>query len=279
MLDTKLESEIIYQRERAVQIREITRTPRQIVERYRYHRLWRLFPKEFIFKSLGDLRDKKVLDFGCGEGRIATQMALLGARVTGIDVSPDLIQLASRRAELDHVGRQVEFKTCNILESAPADRTFDFIICTDALHHVDLSAVVPILYRCLKPGGKLIAKEPVSFSMSFQAVRDRLPIEKVASPGDRQLTKKDIAGICRVFLRSQIAYFNLFGRFSRFLRNANKIDQGHPFTKAALVGLLGLDWVVAHTCPFFRRFYGEVVIVGHKPDELSGHRLPPAIGS
>ena len=177
--------------------------------------------------------------------------------------------MASRRAELDQLERRAEFKTCNILESAPADRTFDFIICTDAHHHVDVSAVVPILYRCLKPGGKLIAKEPVNFSMSFQAVRDHLPIEKVASPGDRQRTKKDVACIRRVLLRSQITYFNLFGRFSRFLANANQIDPGHPFTKAAQVGLLGLDWVLARTCPFFRRFYGEVVIVGQKPDGIS----------
>ena len=83
MLGTKLESELICQRERAVQIREITHTPHHIVERYRYHRLWRLSPKEFVLKSFGDLKDKKVPDFGSREGRIATQMALLGARVTG----------------------------------------------------------------------------------------------------------------------------------------------------------------------------------------------------
>lgn len=276
MLDTSLESELTYQRERASQIGEVTRTPYYIVERYRHHQLWRLFPKEFIFKSLGDLKEKKILDFGCGEGRIATQMALLGARVTGVDISPELIQLANRRAELDHVEDQVEFKACNILESVPADATFDFIVCTDALHHVDLLAVVPILYRCLKPGGKLIAKEPVSLSRSFQAIRDHLPIEKVASPGDRQLTKKDVAGIRRVFPRSQITYFSLSGRFSRFLTNANKIDQGHPFTKTALIGLLGLDWVLARACPFLRRFYGDVVIVGCKPDDIANqtHRPP-----
>lgn len=263
MISTK-QSELTYQRDRALRISQITRTPGYIVERYRSHRWWRLFHKEFIFKSLGDLHNKRVLDFGCGEGNIAAQMGLLGAQVTGIDISPELIQLASLRAELDQLEGRVELRASDILESAPDAETFDFVICTDALHHVDWCAVVPILYRCLKPGGKLIAKEPVSLCPYLQSVRDRLPIEKVASPGDRQLTEKDIEDIRRFFPATQITYFNLFGRFSRFLPNVNRIDQGHLFTKATMIALLGLDWVLIRIFPFLRRFYGEVVIVGHK---------------
>lgn len=268
MVETSLESELTYQRERARQIDEIVRTPKQIVERYRQHRLWRLFPKEFIFKSLGELQGKSVLDFACGEGRMATQMALLGARVTGIDISPELIELAKRRAELDCVDRRVDFRAENILESSPAQEAFDFIVCTDALHHVDLSHVVPILCRCLKAGGKLIAKEPVSLSKSFQTLRDRLPIKKVASPGDRQLTIEHLEGIQRIFSKCEVTHFNLLGRFSRFFKNANRIDHGHPVTKAVLIGLLGLDWIIARMCPALRRFYGEVVVVAHKAAEF-----------
>jgi len=268
MVETSLESELTYQRERARQIDEIVRTPKQIVERYRQHRWWRLFPKEFIFKSLGELQGKSVLDFACGEGRMATQMALLGARVTGIDISPELIELAKRRAELDCVDRRVDFRAENILESSPAQEAFDFIVCTDALHHVDLSHVVPILCRCLKAGGKLIAKEPVSLSKSFQTLRDRLPIKKVASPGDRQLTIEHLEGIQRIFSKCEVTHFNLLGRFSRFFKNANRIDHGHPVTKAVLIGLLGLDWIIARMCPALRRFYGEVVVVAHKAAEF-----------
>jgi SAM-dependent methyltransferase len=271
MLNASLESEITYQKERARQIDEIVGTSNHVVERYRHHRLWRLFPKEFIFKSLGELKEKSVLDFGCGEGRMAAQMALLGARVTGIDISPELIELAKRRAGLDRVDRRVEFRAENILESSPAEEAFDFIVCTDALHHVDLSRVVPILWRCLKPGGKLIAKEPVSLSKSFQAFRDRLPIKKVASPGDRQLTVEHLENIQRIFSTCEITHFNLFGRFSRFFKNANRIDQGHPITKTALIGLLGLDWIIARMCPALQRFYGEVVVVAHKAAEIEFH--------
>jgi len=264
MIDAKLSNELTYQRERAMQIRQVTPTNSDVLQRYRAHRFWRLFNKEFIFRSLANLQDKTVLDFGCGEGQLGVQMGLLGARVSGVDISPDLIELARRRAELDHVDDRVDFQANDILESSPAEDSFDFVVCTDALHHVDLARVVPILCRCLKPGGMLIAKDPISLSQSFQAIRNRLPIETVASPGDRQLTNKDLAEIQRHFRKSEIVYFNLFGRFSRFLPNANRIDRGHPFTKAAMVMLLGFDRFLITVFPFLRRFCGEVVIVAQK---------------
>lgn len=264
MIDAKLSSELVYQRDRAMRIHPVGPTKSEVVERYRAHRFWRLFNKEFIFKSLGNLQGKTVLDFGCGEGQLGVQMGLLGARVTGVDISPELIDLARRRAEMDHVDDRVDFLASDILESTPADESFDFVVCTDALHHVDLARVVPILCRCLKSGGKLIAKEPISLSRSFQAVRDHLPIKTEASPGDRQLTDKDLAGICKPFPKSEITYFNLFGRFSRFLPNTNRIDRGHPFTKTAMIALLGVDRVLVTVFPFLRRFCGEVVIIAQK---------------
>ena len=264
IVQTKLSREITYQRDRAMRIQQVTRTPGYVVERYRRRRLWRLFPKEFVFKSLGVLQGKTILDFGCGEGHFAVQAALLGAHVTGIDISHELIELARRRAELDQVQDRVEFKAADITVSPPVDDAFNFVICTDALHHVDLSLVVPILYRCLKPGGKLIAMEPVSLSPYLQAIRDQLPIEKVASPGDRQLDKKDIVYLRQVFPVSTTKYFTLCGRLSRFIVNGNKIDQGFPFTRAAMIALFGLDWLLTTICPFLRRLCGEVVIVGHK---------------
>jgi 2-polyprenyl-3-methyl-5-hydroxy-6-metoxy-1,4-benzoquinol methylase len=264
MMDSKLADELVYQRDRAMQIRQVRPTDRDVVERYRAHRSWRLFNKEFIFKSLGNLDGKTVLDFGCGEGNLGVQIGLLGARVEGVDISPDLIDLARRRAELDHVEDRVHFQASDILESTPADESFDFVVCTDALHHVDIGRVVPILMKCLKPGGRLIAKEPISFSRTFQAVRDRMPIKAIASPGDRQLTEEDLAAIRGPFQQSEVTYFNLFGRLSRFFPNANRIDRGHPFTKMTLIALLGVDRILVTVFPFLRRFCGEVVIVAQK---------------
>ena len=61
-----------------------------------------------------DLRDKTVLDVGCGDGLNSDVLGLLGARVTGIDISSGAIQLAGERCSVN--GVTVEF-IC-----APLDR-------------------------------------------------------------------------------------------------------------------------------------------------------------
>src|SRR6202171_1203738 len=69
-----------------------------VLERYRTP--GNMYPKEYCFRLLGDLRDKTILDVGCGEGEDGMILAKLGARVTGLDVSPAAIELAKQRAQV-----------------------------------------------------------------------------------------------------------------------------------------------------------------------------------
>src|SRR6266481_763873 len=83
-----------------------------VVERYRRPR--GLSPKEYCFRLLGDLRGKNILDVGCGEGEDAMILAMLGAQVTGLDVSPGAIALARQRAALNGVSDRTRF-VCSAL--------------------------------------------------------------------------------------------------------------------------------------------------------------------
>src|SRR4051794_13888528 len=47
------------------------------------------YPLEYAYWLLGDVRDKTVLDLGCGSGSNTVLLADRGARVTGLDLSPD----------------------------------------------------------------------------------------------------------------------------------------------------------------------------------------------
>src|SRR3954464_14762455 len=52
------------------------------------------YPLEYAFHMIGNVSGKTVLDYGCGNGENSLPLAARGARVIGLDVSADLLDLA-----------------------------------------------------------------------------------------------------------------------------------------------------------------------------------------
>src|SRR4051812_41814922 len=55
------------------------------------------YPLEYAYYLLGDVHDKDVLDFGCGDGENSVLLARRGARVRAMDISESLIHVAEKR--------------------------------------------------------------------------------------------------------------------------------------------------------------------------------------
>jgi SAM-dependent methyltransferase len=257
------ERELEYQAERAASI-ELHPTPDYIIDRYRQNRHWRVNPKEFLFKRLGDLSGKHVLDFGCGEGELSTQLAKLGAQVTGIDVSPALISAAERRAELDGVSSRTHFLVQDLAQTALPPATYDVIICFAVLHHVDTRSFTQMLLASLKPGGKIGIVEPIAFSPLLSKLRDIIPVKKDAGPFDHPLKRDEVTYIEGLLGTYETRYFRFIARLDVFLRNRNRTDRGHRLTRAMLVGMGHVDQFLVAGVPPLRRFFGNLVIVGEK---------------
>ncbi|HEY7786463.1 MAG TPA: methyltransferase domain-containing protein [Pyrinomonadaceae bacterium] len=106
-----------------------------------------------------------ILDVGCGSGWLTEFFARLGYRVTGLDISPEMIRVAEDRLgklpfALDHESPlRYEFLAHDI-EVAPLARTFDAIVCYDSLHHFeDATSVLRHINSMLDPGGQLFIAE------------------------------------------------------------------------------------------------------------------------
>ena len=117
------------------------------------------------------LRDAKVLDVGCGAGLLSEAMAREGARVTALDLAPELIDVA--RLHLLESGLQVDYRLVAVEElAAQSPGSFDAITCMEMLEHVpDPGSVLRACATLLKPGGRLfistLNRTPLAFAMAI----------------------------------------------------------------------------------------------------------------
>jgi ubiquinone/menaquinone biosynthesis C-methylase UbiE len=99
---------------------------------------------------------ESVIDVGCGPGFLCEGMAdRVGAEghVLGIDVSPDLVDLARRRNRRSWL----TYETGDALALAAPNEAFDVVVCAQVLEYVpEADAGIRELYRVLKPGGRAL---------------------------------------------------------------------------------------------------------------------------
>ena len=104
---------------------------------------------------IGDVRGKRVLDAGCGEGYNTRLLARAGARMTGVDLSERMIELAreeERRAPLDIRYLCTSYAELGMFAEAAFDTVVSFMALMDGPR---FDHAMTACYRVLRPGGTL----------------------------------------------------------------------------------------------------------------------------
>jgi SAM-dependent methyltransferase len=181
----------------------------------------------FAFERLGALRNKSVLDYGCGHGMAAVVLARAGANVTAFDLSPGYVNEAKQRAAANRV--DVNGVVADGEELPFPDASFDAVWGNAILHHLDLAKAARELHRVLRPGGVAVFCEPWGGNPALAFTRRFLPYAgKDRTADERPLVKRDLAPLREVFPALRITGHQLFGMIPRMWRTRRSTRRHSP---------------------------------------------------
>jgi len=186
---------------------------------------------EFLGTHLSNLSGYRVLDVGCGTGRISRHLAACGAQVVGVDFAAKAVEVAQRACS----GTNPTFRVQSMF--AIEDRqAYDLITSWGSLaigcrRHEDLVDVIGRLFRALKPGGRMLLLEPIHAS----------PLRRVLKMGTFEF--------CRVM--QEVGF------------SVQSVQPLHFWP--ARIALAYLPWPKLITTPCFHAGQGLMHLLGNRP--------------
>lgn len=129
-------------------------------------------------ESLG-VQPSTLLDIACGEGSFAVAMAKLDYRVTGVDQSERMIDLARQRAVEADV--KVKFRVAD-MRSLAFQNEFDLVTCFfDSMNYLltvrDLQDAIRCAFNAMKPGGLYIFDMNTVYGLAVDWMREKTYIQ------------------------------------------------------------------------------------------------------
>lgn len=184
---------------------------------------------EIFLTSFGEKKFLDLLDMGSGTGFLALGFSERGHRVTGVDLSPEMVEFAKNQAK--ERGLSVEFLRGDALEPPLFSRRFDGVTCRNLLWTLpDPLKGLKAWKRLLKPGGRVVIadgmweprlylekEEPVTtkFKEMYSGIRGTLPyfLGMTAGEGEELLKEGGFVSVERhghLFRENPYEYKNEF---------------------------------------------------------------------
>lgn len=137
----------------------------------------------------------RVLEIGCGTGLFTQELSKTSNTIVAIDISEALISKAKERVRRENV----HFVTGNAYDMNFPPASFDFIVGSSSLHHLDVDAALKEFHRVLKPGGKILFTEPNMLNPQVAAIKNIPFLKRRAgdSPDETAFFRWKIAGTLR----------------------------------------------------------------------------------
>ena len=221
---------------------------------------WWADARKEMLELLGDVRGKRVLDYGCGFGTLGMYLSLCGAEVWGFDLSRPAIDTANRAAL--RYGLPARFEQMDAAALTYPDGFFDLAVGFGVLHHViKYPNCGSQLSRVLKPGGVGIFHETlwdnplINFARRFTSVH--------SDAGDALLNQRAIRSFGSDFREIRMERRHLLYMLKRLAPLPIDDWAASPKPRPLWRAIKAVDRQVLRL-KVLRRYCGEVIVILQK---------------
>lgn len=157
---------------------------------------------------IGDVRQKQVLDLGCGKGEATIEALKEGAYVTAIDISPRSIELVYQKAQEIGLEKHLKAFVMDAHHLEFGDEIFDLVIGNGILHHLpDLEGALSEVRRVLKKDGYAVFLEPLGMNPILKLYRVFTP--SMRTKDEQPFRMRELNIIKEVFPGTKFMFFDL----------------------------------------------------------------------
>ena len=224
-------------------------------------------PFRFCEKKIQEIIDRKrergqavyFLDYGCGNGIHSIFPAKWGAKVYGIDISGQSIEIAKEWAKREGVERQATFLVMDCEKLEFPENFFDIVFNCGTLSCIDREKAYPEIIKVLKPNGFFISVDTLGHNPLLNLNR-KIKLRRglrTQQTFDHILRMKDVKIVGQYFNKTGTYFFNLvtlLGIPFQKLPGFNFFIKFLEITDKALLKL-----------PFLRRYAFKVVFIFSSP--------------
>jgi SAM-dependent methyltransferase len=200
-------------------------------------------------RTLDNVQGLDVLEYGCGLGASAFDVAARGGRACGIDISPTAIAMAEQGAAERGVAERTRFVVMNAEALDFPSASFDRVCGSGILHHLNLDVAYAEIRRVLRPGGYAVFLEPLGHNPLINWYRRRTP--HLRTEDEHPLMRHDLDAASACFTRVDARFFDLAALAAVPLRRSHLFGAAQKVTAAVDRVLLApysplrhLAWVV-----------------------------------
>lgn len=219
----------------------------------KYYTVNKHLKKRYLEIVSANCKDKKLLEYGCAKGDETIQLISFGAFVTGIDISPIAIKRA--RENVVSKGYSSEYFVMDAEHTEFPDNSFDIVVGSGILHHLDLKNAYTELSRIVKPEGRIVFMEPLGHNLFIRLYRWLTP--KIRTQDEHPIKTIDLLCLKEYFHNVETDFFTMFTLLAVPFRNQNYFNKLLDFLRKVDKSFFYF--------PFIRKHAWMVIIHAYNP--------------